>query len=419
MPTLKHLSTRLRPWRILIAMLLAVILLIGWMLSRGKEVELRSASRQAIAQTLIATGRVETPAQVQLGLPVAGIVETLAAREGSVVKQGELLIALRADEARASLAAADAAVVEARARLAQVAQVAGPVSSQQQRQAEENLRVAQLEYQRVEALIAQGFVSPSRRDDARRTLQNAEAALAAARSQAAANQPAGSEMAAAASRLAQAEANLRAARARMANHELRAPADGTVLSREVNVGDITQAGRVLMRFAAGGTLRIVTQMDEKHLARLKPGVAGKAIADAYPGQPFDVVIDYVAPGVDAQRGTVEVKFSVPQPPAFLRPDMTVSVEIVVARKDSAVVLPLDAIHAPEGDSPWVLRVREGRAERVAVTLGVRGMGAAEIAKGLDAGELVVAASEPTQPGERVRGKPQRKAGLQGAPGLTR
>ncbi|WP_172201476.1 efflux RND transporter periplasmic adaptor subunit [Niveibacterium sp. COAC-50] len=419
MPTLNQLRTRLRPWRLPVAFVLALVLLIGWMLSRGKEVELRSATRQAIAQTLIATGRVETPAQVQLGLPVAGIVETLAAKEGSIVKQGELLIALRADEARASLAAAEAAVVEARARLRQVEQVAGPVSSQQQRQAEENLRVAQREYERVEAMIAQGFVSPSRRDDARRILQNAEAALAAARSQAAANLPAGSEMAAAASRLVQAEANLRAARARMANHELRAPADGTVLSREVNVGDITQAGRVLMRFAAGGTLRIVTQMDEKHLARLKPGVAGKAVADAYPGQPFDVVIDYVAPGVDAQRGTVEVKFSVPQPPAFLRPDMTVSVEIVVARKDSAVVLPLDAIHAAESESPWVLRVRDGRAERVAVTLGVRGMGAAEIAKGIDAGELVVTASEPTQPGERVRGKAPRKAGLQGAPGMTR
>jgi HlyD family secretion protein len=113
--------------------------------------------------------------------------------------------------------------------------------------------------------------------------------------------------------------------------------------------------------------------------------------------------------VDAQRGTVEVKLRVPEPPQYLRQDMTVSVDIEVARSPGALALPTEAVRDATGASPWVLRVEgEGmgsRAVRRNVDLGLRGTGWVEIRSGLEPGDRVVPAAAPIQPGSRVRAVP--------------
>jgi HlyD family secretion protein len=86
---------------------------------------------------------------------------------------------------------------------------------------------------------------------------------------------------------------------------------------------------------------------------------------------------------------VEVKLDVAEPPPYLLQDMTVSVDIEVARRSAVATLPSDAIH----DGEWVLVARGGRAVRQRVTLGARGEGRVEIVAGLREGELVVPGTE--------------------------
>ncbi len=102
-----------------------------------------------------------------------------------------------------------------------------------------------------------------------------------------------------------------------------------------------------------------------------------------------------------QRGTVETKFRVPKPPAFLRADMTVSIEVEVADRANAIVVPLSAVRDAASESPWVLVVRDGIAERQAVRIGARTAAAAEIADGVAAGALIVVGGG-VEPGKRVR-----------------
>ena len=66
-------------------------------------------------------------------------------------------------------------------------------------------------------------------------------------------------------------------------------------------------------------------------------------------------------GVDAQRGTLEVKLRVPEPPQYLRQDMTVSVDIEVARRDRALVVSADCVRDAENAQPWVLKVNDGNS----------------------------------------------------------
>jgi HlyD family secretion protein len=137
----------------------------------------------------------------------------------------------------------------------------------------------------------------------------------------------------------------------------------------------------------------------------------RASADAFPALIFDATVDYIAPSVDPARGTVEVRLGVPAPPAVLRADMTVSINVDVGRKDAAVVVPADVIRDPTGE-PWVLAIVGRHAERRAVTLGMRGDGLVEITAGLVAGDAVVAPwSGFVAVGERVRARPAPAPGV--------
>ncbi|MCU0242623.1 MAG: efflux RND transporter periplasmic adaptor subunit, partial [Vicinamibacteria bacterium] len=143
--------------------------------------------------------------------------------------------------------------------------------------------------------------------------------------------------------------------------------------------------------------------DERQLALLKIGQVSAASADAYPHERFAARMTYVSPLVDAQRGTIEVRLDVERPPAYLRPDMTVSIEVEVARRSEAVLLPIDAIRASGSAEPWVLVVRDGRIARQAIVIGAQDETRAEVRQGLREGELVVVAPlVALAPGQRVR-----------------
>src|SRR5690606_32035491 len=133
------------------------------------------------------------------------------------------------------------------------------------------------------------------------------------------------------------------------------------------------------------------------------GQAARASADAYPEEAFDAEVSYIAPSIDPQRGSIEVRLRVPQPPAYLRPDMTVSVDLTVARKSGALALPREAVRGAASAEPWVWAVEGGRVVRRGLRVGIRGEGSLEVTSGLEAGaEVVVPDGRALSEGQRVR-----------------
>jgi HlyD family secretion protein len=158
-----------------------------------------------------------------------------------------------------------------------------------------------------------------------------------------------------------------------------------------------------MVLSPAGETQLVVQIDEKNLALLAVGQSALASADAYPNRRFAAELVYINPGVDAQSGSVQVKLRVPQPPAYLLQDMTVSVDIQVARRAQAVLVPAEAMHDDPANGAWVLRVNGGRAHRQAVQLGVRSGGVVEVLQGVQPGDRLVPAAEArVRDGSRVR-----------------
>jgi HlyD family secretion protein len=97
-----------------------------------------------------------------------------------------------------------------------------------------------------------------------------------------------------------------------------------------------------------------------------------------------------------------VKLTTATPPDYLRQDMTVSVDIQVERRDGVIVVPARTVHDPLSAKPWVLVVRDGRAQLQAVRIGLRAADSIEILDGVAPGERLVPVSAGVRAGQRLR-----------------
>lgn len=114
-------------------------------------------------------------------------------------------------------------------------------------------------------------------------------------------------------------------------------------------------------------------------------------------------MSFLAPAVDPERGTVEVRLEVPSPPDLAA--MTVSVEVEVGRHASVLTVPSEALRDAATATPWVMVVgADGRTARRNVTLGLRGVRVVEVRAGLDADARVLPpdAAAGVTVGQRVR-----------------
>lgn len=392
-----------RKWRLLL--LLGMLVGAGyaampWAL--GPVVTAVPVREGALVQSVVAAGRIETPHRVNIGSQITGTVAAIPVRQGQTVEADVTLVLLEDSEAQASAEQARGAVAQAEARLRQMVELTLPLAQEGLQQAEANLVNAQAQYARAAGLRRGGFETEVQVENTRRTLEVAEAVLRSARFQVASNSQGGTDYTVAQTALQQARATLRATLARLDYTRIRAPVAGTLITRNVEPGWVVQPGQVLMVLAPVGETQIVVQIDERNLGLVALGQPAIASADAYPTRQFPAELAYLNPGVDAQRASVEVKLRVPNPPDYLREDMTVSVDIAVATRDTTLVLPISAVHDAATASPWALRIEAGRARRIPLRIGLRGRQQVEVLEGLRAGDLVLPVSVALADGARVR-----------------
>jgi HlyD family secretion protein len=376
-----------------------------YFVARPKPVAVQfvTAAAADIQTSVVASGRVLPPARVDIGATITGRVETVRVREGARVAAGEVLVELEQRELKAAVAQAQAALKRAQARVSSVQTLALPTAVAAQRQAQANLALAEREVQRARELVAKGFVSQSRVEDAERQLEVARSALASARAQSGAQAAGGAEAQQAQSQRVEAEAALQLAQAKLAQALIRAPQSGVVLERVIEPGDIAQPGRRMMTLALDGAARLIVQVDEKNLPLIKAGAVATAAADAFPNERFEAIVGYISPGIDATRGTVELRLDVPKPPALLKSDMTVAIDVPGPLLKNTIMLPAEAIRQLQTDAPWVLVEREGRSVRAPVKTGLQTQGRVAISDGIRAGERVIL-SRDLEAGVRVRGR---------------
>lgn len=308
-----------------------------------------------------AVGTLLARQSVTLRPEVSGRVSRIAFKDGSAVRQGQLLVQLDDALQRAELS-----------------------------QARAQLSMAQANTQRNEELVAQNFVSQRVLDESRANLQ-----------------------------VAQAQVSL--ATARLARMGLVAPFSGTVGIARVNLGEYIKDGAAVVNLEDTTALVVDFRLSERYQTRVGVGQSVQVQLDALPGQTFMAQVTALDPVLDANGRAVTVRASMPADAAKrLRSGMFARVNVVFGVDEAALVVPEEAL-VPEGDRQWVVVLDAGpeldgkpqwSARRVPVTTGVRRGTVVHITEGLSADQAIVVAGQ-----QRIQkdGTPVRVVDLNAAP----
>lgn len=365
-------------WIIAVVLILLMAIL-AWYSWQGPVVSTYIVKQQSLVQTVVASGRLENVSRTEIGSEISGIVLERRVQEGDQIQVGDLLLVIQSDDLKAQVREAENAIQELR-------RIRYPQAQVELQSAEFQLQQASREAKRRQN-TEPGVLSLEEKEQAVEAERLARNNLAAARLKAQSLAPGQVEERTLIERL-------NALKAQLAKSEVRAQVAGTILTREVEAGDVVQPGKTLFTLAVDGPTQILVPLDEQNLPFLALGQQAQIIADAYPERPFPAQLNFIAPSIDPQRGTVDVKLGVNPVPDFLRQDMTVSVNIETARRDHALVINNDALFDIKGNKANVWVVRDHKLYRQNVEFGLKSATQVEILKGLKGGDQVL--QDPAQ-----------------------
>jgi HlyD family secretion protein len=274
-------------------------------------------SRGDVVQSVQATGTLEAVTTVQVGSQVSGTIASLHADYNSQVRKGQVI-------ARLEPSGLQTQVEQARASLLRL-----QADAERSRVALEDARVQQ---RRAETLSGQQLLPTSELESARVATLQAEASYKSAQAQ-----------------IAQSRAALNQAVVNLGYTTITAPIDGTVISRNVDVGQTVAASmQAPVLFTIAQDLRhmqVNASVDEADIGRIAASQRVTFQVDAYPGEPFSGTVRQVrlAPVVEQNVVSYVTVIDVPNPDLKLKPGMTATVAIELARSDDALKVPNTAL----------------------------------------------------------------------------
>jgi membrane fusion protein (multidrug efflux system) len=302
----------------------------GAPLGDAVAVEAAQVALDTVVEDIRAVGTLRPNEAVTVVSEIAGRVQRIGFREGQAVAAGDVLIELDASILQAELA-----------------------------KARSDLTLARANHQRAEALAKRGMSTERSLDEARAALQAAEAGLALAQ-------------------------------ARLQKATLRAPLAGVVGLRAVSAGAYVTPGERIVDLADIDPVKVDFRVQELALTELRRGQPIRVTVDALPGKTFEGEIDAIDPIIDVAGRAIRLRARIPNPRGELSPGLFARVQIVIERRENALLVPESAVFA-EGSKRFVYRVIDDRAVLTGVQLGQRRPGQVEVRKGLSREDVVVTA----------------------------
>ena len=309
-----------------VAMLFVLGLAAGaaWYFFGPVAVEVVQPVRGPAVEAVYGPGTVEPVVMLPIGPKVIGRLAQLMVDEGDAVRQGQVLAELDNREPAAS-------VVEWEARV----------------------RYGEAQFRRASELFRSRTGTEAALDQARNELETARAALERAKRQ-------------------------------LAEMTLTAPADGIIVRRDGEIGQLMQPGDTIFWMSCCDSLRITAEIDEEDIHGVKPGQKVLIRADAFPSRVFEGTVGEITPKGDPVARSFRVRIRLPADTPLMI-GMTADCNIILEERRDALLVPASAI--VEG-KVWL--VQDGALARRSVTLGVSGDRMVEVRAGLAESDLVVA-----------------------------
>ena len=286
---------------------------------------------QPFEDRLEAVGTLDANESITVTSKVTAVITAIRFIEGQQVNSGQVLVATEDSEARANLAAAQAAALESRNA-----------------------------WERGKQIFGQQLISKSE-------LDQLDAKLKAD------------------------QARVLAAEAQLAEHTIRAPFAGRVGLRHVSIGALVNAGTQITTLDDTSTMKLDFSVPETFLGATRAGLEIQARASAFPETEFKGKVATVDTRVDPETRSVAVRALLPNPKGLLRPGMFLTVNLIRERVD-ALLLPEQAM-VPEQDKQFVFVVVSNgdlrKAMKREIRIGRRQPGVVEVVSGITVGEQVI------------------------------
>lgn len=313
------------PRHALAAAAVAVVVLLAFLLRhRSEQVRYITApvTQGSIVRAVTASGTVNPVVTVQVGSYVSGPIIAIYADYNAPVKKGQLIAKIDPKTFEVVAAEARATLANAKAQL---------------RKDQADVEYKKVAWQRNEALLAQSAVSADVRDSSRSAARQAQAQVELDKAT-----------------IQQQEALVRAAEVNLGYTDIVSPVDGTVVSRNVDVGQTVAASfqtPTLFLIAQDLTqMQVDSNVSESDIGGVRAGQPVKFTVDAFPDRDFEGAVRQVrqAPITVQNVVTYDVVVSVANPEMLLKPGMTANLTIVTARRDNVMRVPLQALRFKPG-----------------------------------------------------------------------
>jgi HlyD family secretion protein len=380
---------------------------------------------------LNATGYVMAAHKIELASKVVGRVAWVGVEMGDKIEKGQVLVRLEDDEYKARVAEQEGQLDNAKAKLEELQTGSRPEEIAQALaeldQAKAHLANAESNLKRLKELQLAENVSKQELSDAETLEQSrrAEVEQAKQKYEMWKTGPRKEQIDAQRATVRQLEGGLALTNVELDNTVIRSPIAGTVLARNVEVGEFVTTGFVGERGAKGYVvsiadltdLRVELDISQNDFAKVRPKQPCWITTDAYPDRKYDGVVDLISPEANRQKATVQVRVKVLNPDELLRPDMNATVSFLAragnwpaTREAAATPTPSAApirVPASAVRDGAVFVAENGTALRRVVTIGLATAdGSVEIRKGLIGGEdLIVSPPQALKDGDRIKIQP--------------
>jgi HlyD family secretion protein len=343
--------------------------------------KLATIEKGDIAKSVVATGKIEPLAKVQVKSKASGIVKKLLADYGDVVKEGQVLVELDKEELQARVREANATRLSAQADLERTQiEAEGP-----------DLPFLKLAVERARKLYGDGLISTSILEDADKAYQMGINKQTAAKSTVSVKR---AEVARAQAALERAENDLR-------NSTIVSPMNGLVLSRDVEVGDAVSSILVLgsqatlvMTLGDVSSVYVLGKVDEADIGKVYMGQPARIVVESFKDKKFEGKVTKISPlGVVKDNVTTfEVRVSIQNPGGELKANMSANAEVILEERKGVLLAPEAAVIYDKERKPSIEipdpREKSGK-RKLAVKLGISNGVKAEVVEGLKAGDRVV------------------------------
>lgn len=350
---------------------------------KATAVQMATVGHEDLQAKVTANGKVQAQKKVEISATIPGQITQLAVNEGDVVKKDQFLLQIDATNPRAVARSSEFSMQALRKEIDS---------------ARATRDQAKIDAERAETNFRAGIVPLAEVQRARTAVATAEAGLLATEQ-----------------RVEQARATLEGARDTLAKTTVRSPIDGVVTARRVEEGEVAvigvqnSPGTVLLTISDMSVVEPEMEVDETSIPTVAVGQEALLRIDAYPNQTFDGVVTEVgsSPILGTSATTEAIKFKVKirikNPPAGIKPGLSVQADILTGFRPQALTVPIQALvlrekERKEGETPkrgeardeegvWV--VESGKVVFRPIQVGLLGELSLEVLEGLSGGEKIV------------------------------